>query len=92
MLDLKEKELKTLSNDRLVKEYMEKLNSLNKSSVFKKMMTEEQEREMLENTIKYNAKQETEIEIAKTMLKENYKIEEISKITNLSIDDIKKLK
>ena len=96
MLDLKEKELKTLSNDRLVKEYMEKLNSLNKNSVFKKLMTEEQEREMLENTIKFNAKQqgitEEKIEIAKTMLKDNVSIEDISKYTGLSKDEIKRLK
>ena len=99
MLNLKEEELETLSSDRMVKEYMEKLNSLNKSPVFKKLMTEEQERKMLENTIKYNAEQrgiqegkmEKQIEIVRKMLEKKIDVDEISEITGLSIEEINKI-
>lgn len=99
MLNLKEEELETLSSDRMVKEYMEKLNSLNKSPVFKKLMTEEQEREMLENTIRYNAEQrgiqegkmEKQIEIVRKMLEKKIDVDEISEITGLSIEEINKI-
>ena len=96
MLDLEEKELKDLSKDPVVIKYMDKLNSLNNDIVFKKLMTEEEEREKYENTIKKNAKQqgitEEKIKISKTMLQKNMSIEDISEITGLSLEEIEKLK
>ena len=99
MLDLKEEELKKLSKDKVVEEYMEKLNSLNKDPIFKKLMTDEEDRKKYENTIKRNAKEEginegiieRNIEITKSMLEENIPIEQISKITGLTKEEIESL-
>ena len=100
MLDLKDEDLKKLSKDKVVEEYMNKLNSVNKDPIFKKLMTDEEDRKKYENTIRKNAKDEgkkqgiTEktIEIAKKMIEKNKDINEISEITGLSIEEIEKLK
>lgn len=101
MLDLNEEELKKLSKDKVVHEYMEKLNSLNKDPKFKKLMTEEEDRRKYENTIKKNAKEEgiTEgenkrnIEIAKELLKnDTLTIEYISSVTGLTKEELDNLK
>ena len=98
MLDLKEEDLKKLSKeDRVVEEYMDKLNGLNKDPIFKKLMTDEEDRKKYENTIRRNAKEEgineRNIEIAKKLLSKGiYSKEEISDITGLSVEEISKIK
>ena len=96
MLDLKDEDLKKLSKDKVVEEYMNKLNSVNKDPIFKKLMTDEEDRKKYENTIRKNARDEgviqEKIEIAKEMLNKGLKLNIISEITGLSIEEIEKLK
>ena len=96
MLDLQEEELKELSKDKVVREYMERLNKLNKSPRFTRLMSEEEERKKTENTMIENAREDgstqKSIEIAKKSLEQNLDINTISIITGLSIKEIEELK
>ncbi len=107
MLDMEISDLKKLSKDRVVKEYMEKIEKLNNDPMFINWITKEKDEQMIKNTQLYNATQEginigisqginqglqkRNIEIAKSMLKKNMDIEDIIDITGLSKEEIKKL-
>ena len=107
MLDMEISDLKKLSKDRVVKEYMEKIEKLNNDPMFINWITKEKDEQMIKNTQLYNATQEginigisqginqglqkRNIEIAKSMLNKNMNIEDIIDITGLSKEEIKKL-
>ena len=107
MLDMEIKDIKKLPKDKVVKEYMEKIEKLNNDPMFINWITKEKDEQMIKNTQLYNATQEginigisqginqglqkRNIEIAKSMLKKNMDIEDIIDITGLSKEEIKKL-
>ena len=107
MLDMEIKDIKKLPKDKVVREYMEKIEKLNNDPMFINWITKEKDEQMIKNTQLYNATQEginigisqginqglqkRNIEIAKSMLKKNMDIEDIIDITGLSKEEIKKL-
>ena len=95
MLDMEISDLKKLSKDQVVREYMEKIEKLNEDPIFINWITKEKDEQMIKNTQLYQATQEgmkqEKIEIAKSMLKKNMVIEDIIDITGLSKEEIKKL-
>ena len=107
MLDMEISDLKKLSKDQVVREYMEKIEKLNEDPIFINWITKEKDEQMIKNTQLYRATQEginigisqginqgfkkRNVEIAKSMLQENMNLELIHKITGLSKEEIKKL-
>ena len=103
MLDMEISDLKKLSKDQVVKEYMEKIEKLNEDPIFINWITKEKDEQMIKNTQLYRATQEginiginqglqkRNMEIAKSMLHENMNLELIHKITGLSEEEIEKL-
>ena len=107
MLDMEIIDLKKLPEDRVVKEYMEKIEKLNEDPIFINWITKEKDEQMIKNTQLYNATQEginigisqginqgmkkEKLEIAKSMLKKNMDIEDIIDITGLPKEEIEKL-
>ncbi len=103
MLDMEIKDIKKLPKDKVVKEYMEKIEKLNNDPMFINWITKEKDEQMIKNTQLYNATQEginigisqglqkRNIEIAKTLLKKNIDIEDIIDITGLPKEEIEKL-
>ena len=107
MLDMEIKDIKKLPKDKVVKEYMEKIEKLNNDPMFINWITKEKDEQMIKNTQLYNATQEginigisqginqglqkRNIEIAKSMIQENMNLELIHKITGLKKEEIEKL-
>ena len=103
MLDMEIKDIKKLPKDKVVREYMEKIEKLNNDPMFINWITKEKDEQMIKNTQLYNATQEginiginqglqkRNIEIAKSMIQENMNLELICKITGLSKEEIEKL-
>ena len=58
MLDMEINDLKKLSEDRVVKEHMEKIEKLNEDSIFINWITKEKDEQMIKNTQLYRATQE----------------------------------
>ena len=79
---------------------MERLNKLNKSPRFTRLMSEEEERKKTENTMIENAREDgiskgitqKSIEVAKKLITMNLSDKDISIATGLSIKEIEKLK
>ena len=100
MLSANKEELK---QDELVKEFDKKMFILNDDGTFTRTLTEEQDKELLFNTRVTLAKKEgiqqgeklgmnrKMKQIAKSMLKKNYDLEEIMSITGLSKKEIENL-
>ena len=103
MLDLDKKELKNMPKDKIVDKYITNVTIVNNDPEFQKYMSEEEDKRKIQNSLLSEAKEEG-IEqgytsgindgikqTAKNMLKRNMSIEDISEITGLSIEEIKKL-
>ena len=103
MLDLDKKELKNMPKDKIVDKYITNVTIVNNDPEFQKYMSEEEDKKKIQNSLLSEAKEEG-IEqgytsgindgikqTAKNMLKRNMSIEDISEITDLSIEEIKKL-
>ena len=58
MLDMKISDLKKLSKDQVVREYMEKIEKLNEDPIFINWITKEKDEQMIKNTQLYRATQE----------------------------------
>ena len=58
MLDMEIKDIKKLSKDKVVREYMEKIEKLNNDPMFINWITKEKDEQMIKNTQLYNATQE----------------------------------
>ena len=58
MLDMEISDLKKLSEDRVVKDYMEKIEKLNEDPIFINWITKEKDEQMIKNTQLYRATQE----------------------------------
>ena len=101
MLGLEKEELKNLSKeDKVVEKYMEELNKINEDPEFREYMSYEEDQRKIHNSrlleatekgIKKGIK-ETRLETAKNMLKDNLDIDTIIKYTNLTKEEIEKLK
>ena len=80
-------------------EFTDKVKHLNDDEQFQSLMTYEEDLMMCQNTDKEIAfndgleqgKQENKIEIARNLLNENMDLNLISKVTGLTIDEIKNL-
>ena len=101
MLDLGKNSLKELVKyDGKVDEYMEKITKLNTDASFWEVFTPEEDERYIRNTIKRESEKKGEIkgeqrkscEIAKNMLAKNLDLNLIMDVTNLSKQEIMKLK
>lgn len=108
MFSLNEFELKNLKDeDEYMKKIKKDVEKLNQDSEFYQWMTDEEDRQMMENSIKIRCKREgieegirqgikqgskeKEIDIVRNMKEKNYPIEDIKEITGLSIEEIEKI-
>ena len=99
MLDMEIKDIKKLSKDKVVREYMEKIEKLNNDSMFINWITKEKDEQMIKNTQLYNATQnglnlgieQRNIEIAKNLLEQNIDISVIMNATGLTKGEIESL-
>ena len=107
MLDLDKKELENMSKDKIVDKYITNVTIVNDDPEFQKYMSEEEDKKKIQNSLLSEAKEEgieqgytsgindgiskEKVSIAKNMLNKNMSIEDISEITGLSIEEIKKL-
>ena len=104
MLDMEISDLKKLSEDRVVKDYMEKIEKLNEDPIFINWITKEKDEQMIKNTQLYRATQEginiginqgfqqRNMEIAKNLLNKNMSVEDIMDITGLTKEEIENCK
>ena len=100
MIDMTYEELLKVKGDKLMEKLKDEAIELNNDDDFVKLMSDEEEERLLKNSyiqegfeqgIEQGIEQQT-IELTKNMLKENIDINQISKITGLSINEINNLK
>ena len=72
--------------DKKIKMFKEQLDKINSDEYYSDWLTQEEEDEKWLNTWVSKAEKQNTIRIAKNMLKMNYDIETISKVTELSIE------
>ena len=108
MLDLDKKELKSMPKDKIVDKYITNVTIVNDDPEFQKYMSEEEDKRKIQNSLLSEAKEEgisQGIEqgytsgindgikqTAKNLLSMNMPLEDISKATGLSVEEINKLK
>ena len=108
MLDLDKKELKNMPKDKIVDKYITNVTIVNDDPEFQKYMSEEEDKKKIQNSLLSEAKEEGISQgisqgytsgindgikqTAKNLLLMNMPIEDISKATGLSIEEINKLK
>ena len=103
-LNLKElKELINLTKDERIVKYMEELKKVNSTPKFREYITEEQDKEFILNSVRHEGEKRGKkigeargekngiLKTAKNMLKEKISIETISKVTGLSLSQIKSI-
>lgn len=96
MIDMSYEELSKVKGDKLMEKLKDEATKLNNDDDFVKFMSDEDEERLLKNSyiqegFEQGIEQQT-IELTKNMLKENIDINQISKITGLSTDEINNLK
>ena len=91
MLDMNLEELEKYKEDKVVKEYMEKMERLNQNPMFINWITKEKDEEMIRNTQLFKAKEEGILEVAQKMIQKNIPMEQICEITGLDKKEIEKL-
>ena len=100
MFSFDEEQLKDLNDeDEYMKKIKKDVTELNQNPEFYQWMTDEEDRQMMENSIKIRysklgieqGSKEKEIEIVRNMKEMKYPIEDIKKITGLSIEEIEKI-
>ena len=108
MLDLDKKELKNMPKDKIVDKYITNVTIVNDDPEFQKYMSEEEDKKKIQNSLLSEAKEEGISQgisqgytsgindgikqTAKNLLSMNMPIEDISKATGLSIEEINKLR
>ena len=108
MLDLDKKELENMPKDKIVDKYITNVTIVNDDPEFQKYMSEEEDKKKIQNSLISEAKNEGISEgikqgisqgiseeknnVAKNLLSMNMTLEDISKATGLTIDEIKKIK
>ena len=103
MLDMGLEELEKYKTDRVIKEYMEKMERLNQNPMFINWITKEKDEQMILNTRLSDAEErgmnrginqgieKANLEMAKKMIAEKVDINIISKVTGLTIQEINSL-
>ena len=103
MLDLDKKELKNMPKDKIVDKYITNVTIVNDDPEFQKYMSEEEDKKKIQNSLLSEAKEEGISQgytsgmndgikqTAKNLLSMNITLEDISKATGLSIEEIKKI-
>ena len=107
MLDLDKKELENMPKDKIVDKYITNVTIVNDDPEFQKYMSEEEDKKKIQNSLLSEAKEEGISQgisqgytsgindgikqTAKNLLSMNMPIEDISKATGLSIEEIKKI-
>ena len=95
MLDLDKKELKSMPKDKIVDKYITNVTIVNDDPEFQKYMSEEEDKKKIQNSLLSEAKEEgisqEKSSIAKNLLSMNMTLEDISKATGLSIEEINKI-
>ena len=107
MLDLDKKELKNMPKDKIVDKYITNVTIVNDDPEFQKYMSEEEDKKKIQNSLLSEAKEEGISQgisqgytsgindgikqTAKNLLSMNMPIEDISKATGLSVEEIKKI-
>ena len=100
-------ELYEITKDERIREFMKELEKVNTLPEFRQFITEEQDKEFILNTVRYEGEKRGEkrgeargekkgilkskLETARNMLKEKFSIETISRLTGLSINQIKNI-
>ena len=96
MLDLDKKELENMPKDKIVDKYITNVTIVNNDPEFQKYMSEEEDKKKIQNSLLSEAKEEgisQGIEqTAKNLLSMNMPLEDISKATGLSIENLNELK
>ena len=96
MLDLDKKELENMPKDDIVDKYITNVTIVNDNPEFQKYMSEEEDKRKIQNSLISEAKNEGISQgvkqTAKNLLSMNMPIEDISKATGLSTEEINKLK
>ena len=103
MLDLDKKELENMPKDKIVDKYITNVTIVNDDPEFQKYMSEEEDKKKIQNSLLSEAKEEGISQgytsgmndgikqTAKNLLSMNMPIENISKATGLSVEEIKKI-
>ena len=104
MLDLDKKELKNMPKDKIVDKYITNVTIVNDDLEFQKYMSEEEDKKKIQNSLLSEAREngindgiskgvsQEKVSIAKNLLSMNMPIEDISKATGLSVEEINKLR
>ena len=103
MLNLDKKELEAMpkdKRDKIVDKYITNVTIVNDNPEFQKYMSEEEDKRKIQNSLISEAKNEgitqgiseEKNNVAKNLLSMNMTLEDISKATCLTIDEIKKIK
>ena len=104
MLDLDKKELKNMPKDKIVDKYITNVTIVNDNPEFQKYMSEEEDKKKIQNSLLSEAREngindgiskgvsKEKVNIAKNLLSMNMSLEDISKATGLSVEEINKLK
>ena len=108
MLDLDKKELKNMPKDKIVDKYITNVTIVNDDPEFQKYMSEEEDKKKIQNSLLSEAKEEGISQgisqgytsgindginqTAKNLLSMNMTLEDISKATGLTVEEIKSLK
>ena len=98
MLNLDKKELEAMpkdKRDKIVDKYITNVTIVNDNPEFQKYMSEEEDKKKIQNSLLSEAKEEgisqEKSSIAKNLLSMNMPLEDISKATGLSIEEINKI-
>ena len=99
MLDLDKKELENMPKDKIVDKYITNVTIVNDNPEFQKYMSEEEDKKKIQNSLISEAKNEgisqgiseEKNNVAKNLLSMNMPIEDISKATGLSLEEIKNI-
>ena len=108
MIDLDKKELENIPKDKIVDKYITNVTIVNDDPEFQKYMSEEEDKKKIQNSLLSEAKEEGISQgytsgindgiskgikqTAKNLLSMNMTLEDISKATGLSVEEINKLK
>ena len=104
MLDLDKKELENMPKDKIVDKYITNVTIVNDDPEFQKYMSEEEDKKKIQNSLLSEAREngindgiskgvsQEKVNIAKNLLSMNMSLEDISKATGLSVEEINKLK
>ena len=104
MLDLDKKELENMPKDKIVDKYITSVTIVNDDPEFQKYMSEEEDKRKIQNSLLSEAKEEGISQgytsgindgikqTAKNLLSMNMTLEDISRATGLTVEEIKNLK